>query len=180
VDVADLEAMGLGLRFGRVRLAPTQEAWRTAAASLIAHLRPVLGPAAQDIRHIGSTAVDGILAKPIIDLGVLLAADADPDLVVRALGSAGYTFRGDAGDAGGLVFVLEGRPRVRLAHLHAIADGDAQWARYLAFVELLRADPTARAAYEQVKCDLAAAHPQGREAYTDGKTSVVNRLLAAR
>jgi GrpB-like predicted nucleotidyltransferase (UPF0157 family) len=180
VTPADLEAMGLGLQYGTVRLVPTRAAWRAAATGLIADLRAVLGPAAQDVRHIGSTAVDGILAKPIIDLAVLLAEGTEPDRVVGALGSIGYDFRGDAGDGGGLVFVLDVRPLVRVAHVHAIADGDGQWARYLAFVELLRADPAARAAYQQVKRELATAHPERREAYTKGKTAVVNHLVAPR
>ena len=93
------------------------------------------------------------------------------------LESVGYEYRGDAGGDGGLVFVMDVRPHVRVAHLHAVAHGDPQWDRYLAFVERLRTDPAARADYEDVKRRLAAAHPDGRRAYTTGKRDVVQRLL---
>ena len=66
---------------------------------------------------------------------------------------------------------------VRVAHLHAVAHGDAQWDRYVRLLELLCASPTARADYEAVKAGLAARHPDGRHAYTSGKSDVVRNLL---
>ena len=119
----------------------------------------------------------GLLAKPIIDIAVLLAPEVNSDTVIATIESLGYEYRGDAGGEGGLVFVLDARPRVRVAHLHVIAHGDAQWDRYLAFVERLRTDPDARAAYGGVKRQLAAAHPDDRQAYTNGKSDIVEHLV---
>ena len=62
--------------------------------------------------------------------------------------------------------MLDVRPWYRVAHLHAIADGDPQWDRYLTVVDRLRHDAGLRAAYESVKRDLATAHPSDRRAYT--------------
>lgn len=118
-----------------------------------------------------------MLAKPIIDIAILMAAEASCEAVVNSLTALGYEFRGDAGDDGGLVFVLDARPRHRVAHLHAIGHGDPQWGRYLAFRDLLRSDPVARSAYEHAKRGLAAAHPADRKAYTAAKQDVIERLM---
>lgn len=174
---AEADESGLGVNYGTVRLTATPPEWHAVAARLIAPVRSVLGSDAIAVEHIGSTAVIGLLAKPIIDIGVLLAPRVHNDTVVASLGSLGYEYRGDAGGGGGLVFVLDVRPTVRIAHLHVIADGDPQWDRYLAFVERLRTDAAARAAYGDVKQRLAAAHPQGRQAYTAGKSDTVEHLV---
>jgi len=177
VTPTELDELGLGLDYGTVRLVRARAEWRPAADRLLEDVSAALADDLADVAHIGSTAVTGMLAKPIIDTGVLLAEQADADDVIGVLASIGYVYRGDAGDDGGLVFVLDVRPWVRVAHLHAIAHGDPQWDRYLRLVELLRNDPTARAAYEKVKHSLASSHPDGRQAYTSGKSDVVRRVL---
>ena len=174
---ADADEWGLGVLSGTVRLTPVSPVWRAVAEGLIDDVRSALGSDASAVEHIGSTAISGMLAKPIIDIGIRLAPSAQTEVVVGALEGLGYEYRGDAGDGGGLVFVMNVRPRVRVAHLHAIAPGDPQWDRYLAFVERLRTDPIARAAYGDAKRRLAAAHPDGRQAYTAGKSAIVERLL---
>jgi GrpB-like predicted nucleotidyltransferase (UPF0157 family) len=177
---AELEQLGLGLQAGTVRHAPARREWQSAALELIAELRDALGPMATGLEHIGSTAVVGLLAKPIVDIAIELAADVDIDRVVDVICSLGYEYRGDAANNGGVVFVLDVRPSVRVAHVHAITHGDVQWGRYLEFVALLSSDAKARAAYETVKRELAAANPDGREEYTSGKTDIVSQLLTDR
>jgi GrpB-like predicted nucleotidyltransferase (UPF0157 family) len=70
-----------------------------------------------------------------------LAPGTDPDWVIAALKPLGYQLRGHRRDAGGLLLVLEDRPAHRVAHLHLVGHGDAQWRRYLALRDRLRADP---------------------------------------
>jgi GrpB-like predicted nucleotidyltransferase (UPF0157 family) len=180
VSPDELEAIGLGLDKGVVRLVAAEAAWSLAAASLIEHIGRALGRSAVTIEHIGSTAVPGLLTKPIIDVAVRLVPEASIELVVELLETAGWEYRGDAGDAGGLVFVLSTRPNYRVAHLHAIPHDDAQWRRYLAFRERLRADSQARSDYETVKRQLAETFPNDQAAYTIGKDDVVARLRQSR
>ena len=115
----------------------------------------------------------GLLAKPILDLAVLRRRGTD---VIERLAALGYEFRGDAGDEGGLVFVLSDRPLHRIAHVHVVSDGDPQWSRYLAVRDRLRADPAARAAYAELKLELAARFPRDRPAYTAGKDAFIASL----
>jgi len=167
----------VGLAYGSVRVVDSDPAWPEIFTNLAGDLRQALGSRAAGIEHVGSTAVPGLAAKPIIDIAVLLAPHAAPADVISALESAGYRFRGDKGDAGGLLFVLEDRPARRVAHVHAVADV-SQWQRYLAVRDRLRSDSTARAAYTRLKRTLAALHPDDRQSYTAAKASFVAALAA--
>jgi GrpB-like predicted nucleotidyltransferase (UPF0157 family) len=172
----EIEACGLGLPKGVVRLERVVPGWRTVATALIAEITAALGTRAAGVEHIGSTAVQGLLAKPIIDIAVLLASDAAVDGVVTAIEGLGYEFRGDAGNAGGLVFVLNVRPDHRVAHVHVLPSCDEQWDQYLSFRGRLRSDAGARASYEAAKVALASKYHNNRKAYTDGKEDIIRRL----
>jgi dephospho-CoA kinase len=79
------EANGLGLRRGVVRVDPPSEEWAVEAVRLINRLRRALGNRAVGIEHVGSTAVPGLAAKPIIDLAVGLTTEPDtPSLIAVA------------------------------------------------------------------------------------------------
>ena len=176
MDPRELEGLGLGLPKSVVRLVRAERAWSAAADRLIDAVRRALGRDVEAVEHIGSTSVRDLLAKPIVDLAARLVPSASEERAVARLEGAGWEYRGDAGNAGGFVFVLEVRPDFRVAHLHVVHHDDAQWPQYLAFRDRLRADPSARAEYERVKCVLAAEHVDDREAYTAGKNDVVQRL----
>ncbi len=174
-----LVAAGLGLDYGTVRLARTSDAWLRAGSELRDHVARLVRPPAIAVEQIGSSSVVGLAAKPIVDLAVGLSDDLDLAAVRHALEGDTWTYRGDAGRQGGHVFVLESRPWHRVAHLHAVQYGGAQWNDYLRFRDLLRRSDAARDRYEGVKLRLAAQHVDDRKAYTDGKTAVVTELLAS-
>ncbi|MFI0369952.1 GrpB family protein [Actinomadura sp. 1N219] len=165
--------LGLGLEYGTVRICDSDPRWPRAFEHLAARAQAALGAMTVAVEHVGSTAVPGLAAKPILDIAVALSPHAKTKDVVAALEPLGYIYRGDKGDQGGLLFVLEDRPAHRIAHLHAVRHDDAQWHRWMSFRDLLRTDPTARADYERLKRELAHQHPHNRQAYTTGKTSFV-------
>jgi GrpB-like predicted nucleotidyltransferase (UPF0157 family) len=167
----------LGLAYGQVRLAASDPGWPAAFQRLAAELRAALGEEAVAVEHVGSTAVPGLAAKPILDVAVGLAPGADPDRAIAALGPLGWRFRGDKGDEGGLLLVLEDRPAHRVAHLHLVGHGDVQWRRYLALRDRLRADPAARAAYARLKERLTTRFGGDRRAYTAAKAAFIAQLL---
>lgn len=167
---------GLGLAYGTVQLSEARPEWGRVAARLATRIRDALGANAPGIEHVGSTAVPGLATKPIIDLAAGLG-QVSAEAVREPLEALGYEYRRDAGDRGGLVFVLEDRPRHRVAHVHVVEHGGPQWQRYLAFRDLLLSDGSARAAYERVKTELAGEFPDDRKAYQAGKEAVVAGLL---
>ncbi len=172
-----LTAEGLGLDKEDLRVERTTEGWVRAGSSLRDAVSAVLGGRASAVEQIGSSSVVGLLAKPIIDLAVGLSEEADAVAVQSMLEGAGWIFRGDAGDSGGLVFVLEARPAFRVAHLHVVEHRERQWVDYLSLRDLLRCSPKARARYEAVKVRLIEDLGNDRIAYTEAKTDIVRSLL---
>ena len=179
VPVDALTSAGLGLDYATVRLARTTEAWLVAGSRLRDEVRASLGPLVAGIEQIGSSSVLGLLSKPIVDLAAGLAEADDLAAVTEQMESLGWVYRGDAGDNGGHVFVLEDRPWHRVAHLHVVEHDGTQWRKYIRFRDLLRRSAEARERYEFVKLRLSDQYGTDRKAYTDGKTEVVKELLAA-
>ncbi|MFN8157150.1 MAG: GrpB family protein [Candidatus Nanopelagicales bacterium] len=167
---------GLG-QDARLTLERTTEAWLAVGSDLRDHVAAVLAGTAVAVEHVGSSSVLDLLAKPIVDLAVGVASDSPVEPVIEALTADGWIYRGDAGEEGGHVLVLESEPGVRVAHLHVVPYAGDQWVRYLALREVLRGSPQARQEYEDVKLRLVAEVGGDRVAYTEGKTDVVLELL---
>lgn len=167
----------------RVDVVPHDPRWLTAALaerdSLTAILRPWL---VDGVEHVGSTAVPGLAAKPILDLmASVAAAPAAAGAAAGLLAATGWHF---------VPPELDGRPwrrffvkpdatgRRRFAHLHIVSAGHHRWADQLAFRDLLRRDHALAERYERLKIDLARRHGDDREAYTRAKTEFIDQALA--
>lgn len=172
-----LTAAGLGLDYDSIRLERTTDAWLVAGTELRNRVAEILEDVVADVELVGSSSVLGLLAKPITDLAAGMTADQDLSPVTTRLEGAGWIYRGDAGENGGHVFVLETRPWHRVAHLHVVEHDGSQWQNYLRFRDLLRRSPDARERYEAEKLRLADLDPADRKAYTVGKTEVVTSLI---
>ena len=166
----------LGVRHGEVVLRESDPRWKSVFAHQAELLRRTLGDQAIALEHVGSTAVDGLVAKPIVDVGVQIRDDADETTVIATLEAKGYEFRGDQGDAGGLFFVLQDRPPRRIVHVHVVRAHDRQWEDYLRIRDMLRTDPRLRTAYGELKRQLARRFPADRPAYTRAKSEFVEEV----
>ena len=134
----------------------------------------MIAPLTLQLEHVGSTAVPGLVAKPVLDI---LAGYRDRALrprCIAALSAAGYEHRGEQGIPG-REFFRRGQPRAYHVHL-AMLGGDF-WHDHLAFRDLLRSDSEMRAGYAALKGALAARYPQDREAYIEGKSAFVLTAL---
>lgn len=152
--------------------------WAAAYARAAAELRAVLAPWLVAIEHIGSTAVPGLAAKPVIDLQVGVRSLADSDAIVAAVQSLGYEyvpeFEAELPDRRYFRRWADGR---RTEHVHLVEHGNRSWwDRHLAFRDWLRAHDEDRDAYAALKRRLADAHPVDRAAYTDGKAGFVQAI----
>lgn len=134
------------------------------------------------VEHVGSTAVPGLAAKPVIDL---MASVADPDVVVvqagERLAADGWCYVPPELDSGGLWRRFFVKPDVcgqrRVAHLHVIRAGHPRWAEQIEFRDALRRDDRLARSYEDLKRRLAAQHAGDREAYTVAKAEFVADAL---
>ncbi len=168
----------LGLPRGAVQLVPYTPMWATLIQSERARVQDALGVDALDIQHIGSTAVPGLAAKPILDLGIAVAAEAVVAACVPPLTALGYMYRGYRGSDQGHFFD-QGSEQHLTHYLHMLSIGDPAWSNYLRFRDYLITHPAVRDAYMQLKQDLAAQYADNRAAYTAAKAAFVQRILAA-
>jgi GrpB-like predicted nucleotidyltransferase (UPF0157 family) len=167
----------LGLRRGSVQLVPYTPEWITLFEAERVRLYDALGSDALDIQHIGSTAVPGLAAKPILDLGIAVADEAMVTACIPRITALGYTYRGYRGSSQGYFFDLG--PEQHLTHyLHLLLIGDLGWRNYLRFRDHLRTHPAARDAYQQLKQNLATRYAADRAAYSAAKTAFIQPILA--
>ncbi|SER35718.1 GrpB family protein [Neolewinella agarilytica] len=151
-------------------------------------LTTALGPAHLRIEHIGSTAVPGLAAKPIIDIDIVYAQDASLQAIIEALNSLGYFHNGDQGIPGREVFKRRkpsaGHPVLDQIqhHLYACPEGNPELRRHLLFRDYLRTNEEAREEYAQLKSSIATAAAQDRKQYAklkeEGAREFVERVLA--
>jgi GrpB-like predicted nucleotidyltransferase (UPF0157 family) len=140
-------------------------------------LAHVLSPwLAGPIEHIGSTAVPGLVAKPVIDIMAAVASlDASrPALAaVAALHYVYFPYRTEI-----MHWLCKPSDEVRTHHLHLVPFGSALWQDRLRFRDRLRSDARVATEYAALKLALATRYEFDREAYTDAKEQFVRRILA--
>jgi GrpB-like predicted nucleotidyltransferase (UPF0157 family) len=159
-----------------IRLVPWDAAWPGLFEAERALLEPVLSEwLAGPIEHIGSTAVPGLVAKPVIDI-MAAVHDLPSSLGARAalapLCYVHFPYRPDV-----MHWFCKPSPARRTHHLHLVPVQSPLWSERLRFRDVLRGSADAAAAYAALKADLAERHRFDREAYTDGKTAFVRSIL---
>ena len=167
----------LGLESKMVRVVPYDGRWPAlfeAEAKRIVHAVTAAGLPGLALEHVGSTAVPGLAAKPVLDIAAGHPAATVPSVYVALFESLGYIYRGNCGLPGREFFR---RGELRSHHLHLVERTGTHWARYLRFRDTLREDPIVRDAYAALKQDLAVRYSQDREAYILGKTEFVEGIL---
>jgi GrpB-like predicted nucleotidyltransferase (UPF0157 family) len=156
---------------GPVALVEYDRAWPGRFEAVRAELEEALGPLAETIEHIGSTAVPGLAAKPIIDVLVTVSRIEPDAQYVSAIESLGYGLR--VREAGHRMF----RPPARDVHVHVWAEGSTDAQDYLLFRDRLRSSPADRRAYEGLKRELAPQDWPDLNYYARAKGPFVAELL---
>src|SRR5438552_3345396 len=122
----------------------------------------------QAIEHIGSTAVPGAQAKPIIDMiGGVSSMDLADEMIPQLVKIGWDTSAEFNQKIGERRFLLQWPGGVRTLHLHLVVFGGPIWRDAILFRDHLRADPGIRLEYERLKESLAKSFPDDREGYTD-------------
>ncbi len=163
-----------------LRLVAYDPAWPARFAAEAARLRVALGAAAQRIEHVGSTAVPGLDGKPVLDIAIAVANDADADFCIAPMQTLGYAYRGPYGDdPRRRYYVRDDDAGVRLVHVHLYVLPAAAWHEKLAFRDALLADPELALSYAAEKRRIAEAVGWEKEAYSIAKGPFVQRVLAS-
>lgn len=167
----------LGLKRDAVQVVAYCSGWSTLFEQEWRVLNQHIGHLVLDIQHVGSTAVPGLDAKPIIDIAVAADSSMEISQIQPLLCALGYLDRGDGGIDGEYLFVKESAPDVRTHHLHIVPTGSPLWSNYLRFRDVLRADVMLRSRYAALKKASQARFSQDRKAYTASKHAFIQDIL---
>jgi GrpB-like predicted nucleotidyltransferase (UPF0157 family) len=159
----------------RVQLVEHDPAWSVLFSEHAQRIRDGLGKTARRVEHIGSTAVPGLAAKPIIDILLVVDDPADESSYLPALEAAGYELRVREADFDEHRMF---RTPARDVHIHVSPPWSLEIDRYLVLREHLRASPVARAAYEARKRELASRDWPTMDHYARAKGAVIEALIA--
>lgn len=153
---------------------PYRQDWPETFRLHAARIAAALGDAALQIEHIGSTAVPGLAAKPIVDMLVVVADSADEDAYLPALEQAGYALRvrEPAFEEHRMLRTAE-----RDVHVHVFSAGSPEVGRYLRFRDALRGTPFLRARYQALKQALATQAWQDMNAYAEAKSGMIEAII---
>jgi GrpB-like predicted nucleotidyltransferase (UPF0157 family) len=158
-----------------ITLAEYDPRWPRQFAREADRIRGALGDAALAVEHVGSTAVPGLAAKPVLDILLVVADSGDEPAWLPPLEAAGYRLRIREPEWAEHR-VLKG-PDVDL-NLHVFGLGAGEVGRMLAFRDRLRRSAADRALYERTKRRLARRTWRHVQHYADAKTPVVEAILA--
>lgn len=159
-----------------VALVPYDPAWPQMFEIERAQIAAKLGDRITAIHHIGSTAIPGLVAKPVIDILLVVPQLDDALECIAPLHDLGYAFI-DYPQNTDRRFFRKGQPRTH--HVHIVAQGNAELIDHLAFRDALRASPEWRDQYAALKSALADRHRSDRARYSESKTEFVRRVLSS-
>jgi GrpB-like predicted nucleotidyltransferase (UPF0157 family) len=141
-------------------------------------IRTALGNLTVEIQHIGSTAVPGLAAKPVIDIMVGLHNLSDGESTIQPLENLGYVYWAENPNPEKMFFVKGIPPygEKRTHHVHVVEIDGEFWQRRL-FRDYLRRNSEEAQRYEKLKRDLAVQFRNDREAYTQGKSDYIREVM---
>lgn len=159
-----------------VELEPYNSQWPALfdqeATSLTELLKPWLVGA---IEHVGSTAVPGLSAKPVIDIMAPVCSLEHAYQAINALSAIGYCYFPYKAEV--MHWFCKPSPAHRTHHLHLVAGGSSLWVERIAFRDALRSNAQLAAQYLSLKQRLSNEYTHDRDAYTEGKSWFVQSVL---
>lgn len=162
-----------------VVISPYSAEWPVCFRAVREELLSVFAPIEVAVEHIGSTAVPGLAAKPVIDVLLGARALADVESRIEPLGEHGYSYvqKYERELPMRRYFVKPAATSLRV-HLHAVELGSLLWQEHLAFRDALRTDATLSSRYQSLKLRLAEEFAADKSAYTVAKGPFIRSVLA--
>lgn len=162
----------------KVVVMPYDPVWREDFARIKAKIQAAVGEWILGVEHVGSTSVEGLCAKPCIDMDVVIEDYGVFDEVVKGLASIGYIHEGDLGIREREAFCYEGKSHLRTHHLYVCPRTSPELHRHTVFRDFLRSHPEAAREYGEVKARAAALYPNDIDGYMRYKSACIQRLYA--
>jgi GrpB-like predicted nucleotidyltransferase (UPF0157 family) len=149
--------------------------WPDQFEAIRRHIASVLDGTDAAVEHVGSTSVPGLVAKPIIDIDVVVASGGDVADAIDRLSCVGYIHRGDLGIAGREAFDVP--IDAPYHHLYVVVRGSTPHLDHVLLRDYLRLHPDDADRYAARKLEVACLLARNRQAYMDAKAHIVEELL---
>ena len=164
------------MRTKRVVVVPCDQAWKNAFEEIKTEIEAEIGDLIIGIEHVGSTSVEGMSAKPCIDIDVVIRDYSVFDEIIRKLGSIGYIHEGDLGIKDREAFKYADKPHLMTHHLYVCPQYSEELRRHIVFRDFLRKNPEAVKKYSQVKETAAKLFPDSIDQYIEYKSPCIEEL----
>lgn len=151
-------------------------AWKEKFETLRALLSRVFGSKALAIEHVGSTSIEGMKAKPVIDALVIVADVHDLTQERQEMETLGYSYKENYLAPNSLFLAKEADGK-RVENIHIFPEGHERIANFIDKRDYLRTHPAEIRRYEEVKTDLAKKFPNDYRSYSKGKDEYLNHEL---
>ena len=164
------------MRTTNVIVLPYDSAWKSAFEEIKHEIERTIGDLIIGIEHVGSTAVEGLSAKPVIDMDVVIRDYSVFPLVVSGLETIGYHHEGDLGIRDREAFRYSGKSHLQAHHLYVCPLHSRELHRHITFRDFLRNNPDAVQKYSSVKETAAKLYPNNIEKYIAYKSPCIEEL----
>ncbi len=164
------------MQIKRVVVAPYEETWKTAFEKIKNEIEAEIGDLVLGIEHVGSTSVEGMSAKPCIDMDVIIKDYSVFDEIVGKLGAIGYIHEGDLGIRNREAFKYTNKPHLMKHHLYVCPQDSEELHRHIIFRDFLRQNIEAVREYSSVKEKAAELYPNDIDQYIAYKSPCIEEL----
>ncbi|MBR5527851.1 MAG: GrpB family protein [Clostridia bacterium] len=164
------------MRTRKVVVLPYDIAWRTAFEKIKNELEEAIGNLILGIEHVGSTSVEGMSAKPCIDIDVIIKDHSVLGEVIRGLATIGYIHEGDLGIKDREAFKYTDKPHLMMHHLYVCPQNSEELHRHIAFRDFLRNNIKAVKKYSLIKEKAAELFPNDIDGYMEYKSPCIEEL----
>jgi len=164
------------MRTKKVVVLPYDRTWKFAFEEIKREIEGAIGDLIIGIEHVGSTSVEGLSAKPIIDIDVIIKDYSILDAVVRKLEAIGYIHEGNLGIKDREAFKYSDKPHLQQHHLYVCPQQSEELHRHITFRDFLRSNPEGVKKYSAVKEKAAQLFPDNIEKYIEYKSPCIEEL----
>ena len=160
----------------KVTVLPYDPAWKEQFEQIKAELLSAVGAYVIAVEHVGSTSVEGMSAKPCIDIDMVIEDYSVFDAVVEGLARIDYCHEGDLGIKEREAFGYTDKPHLQKHHLYVCPKTSRELHRHITFREFLRSHPRAAEEYSRTKEEAARLYPQDIDGYIQYKSPLIQAL----
>ncbi len=164
------------MRTASVTVVPYDKTWKSAFEEIKKEIEVAIGDLIIGIEHIGSTSVEGMSAKPCIDIDVIIKDYAIFDAVVGRLEAIGYIHEGNLGIRNREAFKYSDKPHLQKHHLYVCPQHSEELHRHIVFRDFLKSNPEAVKKYSSTKETAAQLFPDDIDKYIQYKSPCIEEL----